>query len=154
MAFLNQWHTGYAFTTVSEAFPVSFNANSPAVFIGKQSDIRVRVHNDTSTGQIQLFADPAAAASAFTGPIGLQGPTRNNLRGPRFSNTDLSLNKHFQLHERYGLEFRAEAYNAFNQVNFSLPIGSVADINNQGTFGVINSDAGARVMQFSLRFDF
>ena len=37
VAFLNQWHTGFAFTTVSEAFPVSFNANSPAVFIGKQS---------------------------------------------------------------------------------------------------------------------
>ena len=36
----------------------------------------------------------------------------------------------------------------------SAAIGSVADINNQGTFGVINSDAGARVMQFSLRFDF
>jgi hypothetical protein len=52
------------------------------------------------------------------------------------------------------LEFRAEAYNAFNQVNFSLPIGSVADINNPNTFGVINSDNGSRVMQFSLRFDF
>ena len=158
VAFLNQWHTGFAFTTVSEAFPVSFNANSPAVFIGKQSDIRVRVHNDPTSGQIQLFADPKAAINAFTGPIGLQGPTRNNLRGPRFSNTDLSLNKHFQFHEKYGLEFRAEAYNAFNQVNFALPIGSVADINNPSTFGVINKDSGsesgARIMQFSLRFDF
>src|SRR5215831_12602126 len=155
-----EWHTGYAFTTVSEAFPVSFNANSPAVFIGKQSDIRVRVHNDPNTGQIQLFADPTAANSAFTGPISLNGPTRNNLRGPRFSNTNLSLNKHFQLHENYALEFRAEAYNVFNQVNFSLPQGSVADINNPSTFGVITSDSapdgvpGPRVMQFSLRFDF
>jgi hypothetical protein len=154
VAFLNQWHTGFAFTTVSEAFPVSFNANSPAVFIGNHSDIRVRVHNDTNTGQIQLFADPTAAINAFTGPIGLNGPTRNNLRGPRFSNTNLSVNKHFQLHENYGLEFRAEAYNVFNQVNFALPVGSVADINNPSTFGTITSDAGARVMQFSLRFDF
>jgi len=53
-----------------------------------------------------------------------------------------------------GLEFRAEAYNAFNQVNFDLPIGSVADIVNPSTFGVINRDAGPRIMQFSLRFDF
>ena len=154
VAFLNQWHTGFAFTTVSEAFPVSFNANSPAVFIGKASDIRVRVHNDPKTGQIQLFADPAAASGAFTGPIGLQGPTRNNLRGPRFSNTDLSLNKHFPLNETYALEFRAEAYNVFNQVNFALPVGSVADIQNPSTFGVIQADSGPRVMQFSLRFDF
>jgi hypothetical protein len=154
VAFLNQWHTGFAFSTVSEAFPVSFNANSPAVFVGNRSDIKVKIHNDPTTGQIQLFADPTAATNAFTGPIGLQGPTRNNLRGPRFSNTDLSLNKHFVIKENYGLEFRAEAYNAFNQVNFALPIGSVADINNSSTFGVIDSDAGARVMQFSLRFDF
>jgi Carboxypeptidase regulatory-like domain len=154
LAFLNQWHTGFAFTTVTEAFPVSFNANSPAVFIGNRSDIRTNVHNDPTTGQLQLFADPTSALKAFTGPIGLQGPTRNNLRGPRFSNTDLSLNKHFQIRENYGLEFRAEAYNAFNQVNFALPIGSVADINNQSTFGVINHDAGPRIMQFSLRFDF
>jgi len=154
VAVLNQWHTGFAFTTVSEAFPVSFNANSPAVFIGNRSDIKVRIHDDPTTGQIQLFANKDAALGAFTGPIGLDGPTRNNLRGPRFSNTNLSLNKHFQLHENYGLEFRAEAYNLFNQVNFALPVGSVADINNPSTFGVITSDAGARVMQFSLRFDF
>jgi len=154
VAFLNQWHTGYAFTTVSEAFPVSFNANSPALFIGTPHDIRVRIHDDPTTGQVQLFADPNAAIGAFTGPIGLQGPTRNNLRGPRYSRTDLSVNKHFQIRENYGLEFRAEAYNAFNQVNFALPIGSVADINNPSTFGVINADEAPRVMQFSLRFDF
>ena len=153
VSFLNQWHTGFAFTTVTEAFPVSFNANSPAVFIGTRHDIRTSVHTDAKTGDVQLFADPTAALNAFTGPIGLQGPTRNNLRGPRFSNTDLSLNKHFQIHESASLEFRAEAYNAFNQVNFALPTGSVADINNT-PFGVITKDAGARVMQFSLRVDF
>jgi len=100
-----------------------------------------------------MFADPTAALSAFTGPIGLQGPTRNNLRGPRFSNTNLSLNKHFTIKEAYALEFRAEAYNVFNQVNFALPTNSVADI-NAPNFGAITSDAGPRTMQFSLRFDF
>lgn len=154
VAFLNQWRSGFAFTTVSEAFPVSFNANSPAVFIGTRSDIKTKVHFDKTNGQVQLFADPTAALNAFTGPIGLEGPTRNNLRGPRFSNTNLSLNKHFQIRDKYGLEFRAEAYNAFNQVNFALPIGSVADINNPNTFGVINAAAAAREMQFSLRIDF
>jgi hypothetical protein len=154
VAFLNQWHSGFAFTTVSEAFPVSFNANSPALFIGKRSDIRTSVHNDPVSGQIQLFANPAAAQAAFTGPIGFESPTRNNLRGPRFSNTDLSVNKHFQLHENYALEFRAEAYNAFNQVNFALPTNSVADINSSAPFGAITADSGPRVMQFSLRLDF
>jgi len=153
IAFLNQWHSGYAFSTVTEAFPVSFNANSPAVFIGTPHDILTSVHVDSS-GVVQLFADPTAALNAFTGPIGLQGPTRNNLRGPRFSSTDLSLNKHFQIKENLGMEFRAEAYNAFNQVNFALPTNSVADINSSLPFGGISSDAGPRTMQFSLRVDF
>jgi hypothetical protein len=152
VAALTSWHTGFAFSTVSEAFPISFNANSPAVFIGKPADLKVNIHNDG--GQIQLFADPTAAINAFTGPIGLQGPTRNNLRGPRFSNTNLSLNKHFSITESSGLEFRAEAFNVFNHVNFALPGGSVADIQQPSTFGVITKDGGARVMQFSLRFDF
>jgi Carboxypeptidase regulatory-like domain len=154
VAALESWHTGFAFTTVSEAFPVSFNANSPALFIGKPSDIRTKVHTDPATGQIQLFADPTAALNAFTGPLGLQSPTRNNLRGPRYSNTNLSLNKHFAITESAGLEFRAEAYNAFNHVNYSLPTGSVADIAQPSTFGVITRDYGPRVMQFSLRLDF
>jgi hypothetical protein len=153
LAFLNTWHSGFAFTTVTEAFPVSFNENSPAVFVGQRSDIKTQVHNDPITGQIQLFANPTAALNAFTGPFGLDGPTRNNLRGPRFSNTNLSLNKHFVVGERYGFELRAEAYNVFNQVNFALPTNSVADI-NAPNFGAITSDAGPRVMQFSLRLDF
>ena len=113
----------------------------------------MKVHDDSSTGQIQLFSDPDAALNAFTGPIGLDGPTRNNLRGPRYSRTDLSLNKHFPITETAGLEFRAEAYNAFNHVNFALPTNSVADI-NAPNFGAITSDAGPRTMQFSLRIDF
>jgi hypothetical protein len=154
VAGLFSWHTGFAFTTISEAFPVSFNSQSPAVFIGKRSDIRVNVHTDPAHGQLQLFADPTAAINAFTGPLGLQGPTRNNLRGPRFSNTNLSLNKHFRIRENSELEFRAEAFNVFNHTNFNLPTGSIADITAPSTFGVITSDVGPRIMQFSLRFDF
>ena len=58
VAFLNQWHTGFAFTTVTEAFPVSFNANSPAVFTGNRSDIRDSIHTDPATGQLQWRSLP------------------------------------------------------------------------------------------------
>ncbi len=153
LAGLTRWNTGFAFTTISQAFPVSFNANSPAVFIGQRSDVKVNIHTDAN-GQVQLFADPDKAIQAFTGPIGLQGPTRNNLRGPRFMNVDLSLNKRFPIRESLSMEFRAEAYNAFNHTNFALPPGGVADITNSSTFGVITSTAAPRIMQFSLRLDF
>jgi hypothetical protein len=107
---------------------------------------------------VQLFADPTAANNAFGEPTGFQAGSRNNLRGPRLSVTDLSLNKHFSIRESYVLEFRAEAYNVFNHPSFGLPgggFGGTADITNPQTFGFISATAStARFMQFALRLDF
>jgi hypothetical protein len=160
-----QWHTGIAFTTLSNSFPISFNNDVPAIFNGNTSAVRTHVH--TTANGVQLFADPTAAINAFGPPTGFQAGSRNNLRGPRFSMTDLSLNKHFPINERYALEFRAEAFNVFNHPNFALPAGAqgrfggTADITDPSTFGFISSTEtipgssnGARFMQFALRFDF
>jgi Carboxypeptidase regulatory-like domain len=151
-----QWRTGLAFTTLSNAFPFSFNNDVPAIFNGSNSALKVHVHE--TQGQVQLFADPTKAINAFGEPLGFQAGSRNNLRGPHLSITDLSLNKHFLIRENYTLEFRAEAYNVFNHPSFGLPgggFGGTADISNPSTFGFIATTAsGARVMQFALRVDF
>jgi hypothetical protein len=44
---------------------------------------------------------------------------RNVLRGPRLSNTDLSLFKTFSITERLRFTFRAEAFNVWNHPSFS-----------------------------------
>jgi len=74
--------------------------------------------------------------------------------GPKNWQFDAALSRAFQIREGKRVEFRAEAFNAFNHANFALPVGSVADTNDPSTFGVITNDAGARVMQFSLRYEF
>jgi hypothetical protein len=151
-----QWHTGLAFTTLANAFPLSFNNNVPAIFNGDTSALNIHVH--TTQGKVQLFVNPTAAIGAFSEPLGFQAGSRNNLRGPHLSITDLSLNKHFPIGEKYIVEFRAEAYNVFNHPSFGLPgggFGGTADISNPSTFGFITTTASAaRVMQFALRFDF
>jgi hypothetical protein len=105
LAGITTWHTGFAFTTVTEAYLYSDNNNIAAEFNGDTAAIKTHIHNDN--GQIQLFSNPTAALGAFTGPVGLQTGSRDNLRGPRFFDVDLSLNKHFPITERLGLEFRA-----------------------------------------------
>lgn len=154
------WHSGYAFTTVSNAFPISFANNAPAIFNGDRSAIATHIHSDPTTG-VQLFADPDAARAAFRGPLGLEGGTRNNLRGPGFTNFDIGVAKHFPVTEKVTVEFRADAFNAFNHVNFGLPgvssgalNGGTADISDPGSFGIITTAAKPREIQFALRLDF
>ena len=58
--------------------------------------------------------------SAYNAPTGLTfGNTgRNYLYGPRTSNFDMGIFKHFPIHESITSEFRLEAFNVFNHTQF------------------------------------
>jgi hypothetical protein len=59
---------------------------------------------------------------------------RNNAWGPRFFNGDMSVSKNLTFHERYTAQFRMDAFNAFNHINFGNPNGTV-DSGSAGTIG-------------------
>ncbi|MGA2772145.1 MAG: TonB-dependent receptor [Bryobacteraceae bacterium] len=101
-----------------------------------------------------FFLDSTLATTTMTFPLagGVGTSGRNAFRGPRFFDTDVSLVKRFKITERKSVTYRAEAYNLWNNVNFSTPAVSIA---TPTTFGKISSSVnGARVMQMALRFDF
>jgi len=161
---LVSWRTGLAFQTVANAYPISFANNVPAIFNGDGSAISDHIHAEvnsaTGVPTMQLFRSESAALGAFSGPLGIEAGSRNNLRGPHFSDFDMGLIKHFPLTEQMHMEFRADAYNVFNHPNFELPGAyGTADITSPSTFGVISSDYGSqiggfRVLQLALRLDF
>jgi hypothetical protein len=71
----------------------------------------------------------------------------NSLYGPGFTQTDLSLVKRTYFSERGNVEFRATAYNAFNQTNFT--IGN--QIFDSSAFGRITTTRGnERQFHFAL----
>jgi hypothetical protein len=83
---------------------------------------------------------------------------RNHFRGPGINNWDVVLQKATQISERLSLEFRTEAYNLFNRVQFGQPGNLTSD---PGTFGQSTSEvrradetSGARQIQFGLRLRF
>ena len=67
-------------------------------------------------------------------------------------NFDIAVAKAFYLPwEGHRLQFRAEAFNAFNQVSFVNPS---LDANTPSNFGQFTSAMAPRVMQFALRYEF
>ncbi|HET9409402.1 MAG TPA: carboxypeptidase-like regulatory domain-containing protein [Candidatus Sulfotelmatobacter sp.] len=150
---LASWHTGWAYTTIAQSFPLSFVNNVPGIFNGDTAALKTNVHTDAK-GKVQIFADPTAAINSFRGPLGLEAGSRNILRGPHYQNFDFGLGKHFPIKERLQMEFRADAFNALNHANFGLPQAGATDITNSNVFGVITNTADPRTLQLALRLDF
>ena len=102
-----------------------------------------------SDAVIAQLKDTALVPGA--GQLGTAG--RNSFRGPRYFTTDISLLKRFRIRgERTFVTFRAEAYNLFNNANFSTP---GFNLQSPQAIGAITGIVGdPRRMQMALRFDF
>jgi hypothetical protein len=98
-----------------------------------------------SSGNL-LFTQPAKGT--FVNTPG----SRNLLHNPGFQNWNLGLYKKFAIGEKSGLQFRAQAFNAFNHPNWG---GASFNPTNLSTFGKITGKTNdVRNLQFSLRFYF
>lgn len=105
------------------------------------------------TGASQFWFDTAGFARlpAFTrraNPI-----YYDDLRGPSFTNLDAVLSKRFAIWERVRPEFRLEAYNAFNVINWANPTTNIA----ASDFGRTNNLAAGnlgRQLRYALRVEF
>lgn len=113
-------------------------------------------------GDKTRFLNPAAFALPGIGQFGSLG--RGVIRQPGIENIDFSVVKNWKVRERYGLQFRAEMFNAFNHTNFSgfnVNLGLENNINNpnfgqvtNGSFGRFNAARDPREIQFGLKFSF
>jgi len=104
-----------------------------------------------NNGVPSLFPNTSASGNYFQQAGGTTG-SRAIVRLPGAINFDIALMKTFSLPwEGHRLQFRAEAFNAFNHVNLYNPI---LDINNTAQFGEFQAAQPARVMQMSLRYAF
>lgn len=89
-------------------------------------------------------------AFAATPPLKFGTSGRTIICGPAWPNTDLSVFKNFSFSERWVLQFRAEAFNAFNNVRFNPPDMNVVS----PAFGTLQSAERPRVLQMALRLSF
>jgi len=143
------------FTTYQTSTPLQISANNVAGLFnpigvannnGRSGKLDGPIHDrllryfDTS-----VYSQPAA----FT--FGNMANYAPDLRGPGIRNWDISMFKEFRIKERATLQFRTEAFNALNRVQFGAPNTSVTS--NQ--FGQISTQANSpRQIQFGLKLLF
>jgi len=162
----NRWTEGWSvsgITRYSTGFPVTLynyedtsllgtqgnGINNLAVdgleFSGGQLDINHNPRNGNPYFNTPLFAPP---------PLGSLGNTsRRFFSGPGINNYDLTLQKNLKLTESKFLEFRLEAFNAFNHAQFYGPTAVDGNINSP-TFGRIVAAAPPRLVQIASKFIF
>ena len=87
---------------------------------------------------------------------------RNAVRRPGITNWNLALFKNFQISGRKSFQYRLEAYNVLNSVQFSDvdrtarfdPAGAQVNANFGTAIGIANPTRPPRVIQMSVRFNF
>ena len=104
-----------------------------------------RSHSSRADEVLQ-FLNTSAFQKPPTGYYGSSG--RNIVTGPAFVTNDFALLKDFVTWKEQRFQFRAEFFNAFNQVNFS----SIRNTMTDSRFGQISGVNTGRQIQFGLKY--
>jgi hypothetical protein len=146
-------------STLQEGLPQPFTATPNLT--GFNTGLRPNVVagcNPVLSGSVQSRLNHYFNTSCYSVPapftFGSESRTDPALRGPGIANWNFALFKRTAITERFNLEFRAEAFNLFNRVQFGPP-NTAATTNANSTFGVISSQANtSRLIQLGLRLRF
>jgi len=78
------------------------------------------------------------------------------LRGPRFQNWDMNLQKNILFKERYNVQLRADSFNVFNHPNFATPNAAISNTSSVGTITGISGTPSyeQRTVEFAAKFSF
>ena len=117
--------------------------------------LRATQTGDPNSGAPRTFTQ-FFNTSVFSVPVAGTGALPNERPGavrlPGFWRTDLGLFKNIKLSDKFGFQFRAEAFNAFNHTN---PVCcSSLSVTGGAAFGAISSTRDPRTMQLGLKFAF
>ena len=140
-----KFRSGNPFTVTNNNVDANLdgNTNDRAQLIGDP-------HLDGPTAA-KWFNTAAFAQNRVVTGVATDGNSpRNLLDSPGYRDIDLAISRDFKLSERLGLQFRAEATNAFNMVSLGTPGTGVGS----STFGVITGASSMRQMQFGLRLTY
>ncbi|MGC2163072.1 MAG: carboxypeptidase regulatory-like domain-containing protein [Silvibacterium sp.] len=174
---ITEIQTGDPFSIVGLVYDNAGVANGEGT--GSYVDVAPGVSTSHITGpklQGGIFGPLLYNPAAYNMPTGLTfgDSGRNSLHGPRTSNFDMGIFKHFPIGEKISTEFRAEAFNVFNHTqftgvnnspscygsngNYAYSFGNSDCVNGNANQGILPSSFlhpdgvhDPRIMQFALK---
>ena len=174
--FINGWQiSGITDAQAGQPFSVSYSApGSPVGQVSGRANRAAGVALYPGTKTKAQWFNPAAFSAPqcynanTTGTCSsiysASGPTTYDtygnsgydmLRGPRFQDWDMSLQKNISWHEHENVQLRADSFNVFNHPNFGTPNANISNSN----VGTITGMSGTpsyeqRTLEFALKFNF
>jgi outer membrane receptor protein involved in Fe transport len=143
-----------AVQTYNSGTPIGVTENAPLPIFNGANRPEVTTYNWLTpfSGSFDPNKETYLTASAFPAqPLGVLGnaPRLNSqVRNFAALNENVSLAKTFSVKERFRLDFRAEAFNILNRVQFGGPSTNL----NSSSFGIVSSQANSpRQMQGALK---
>ena len=140
---VNVTYSPTSFQSVSTILNQRPNQISSVAVLPRSQRVRINGNQGITTLNLAAFSLPDQ-----NHPYGSAG--RNSIRFDPYYNTDIGLHKNFPLYpEGVSFDFRAEAFNIFNQTNFAFPSSGYSPTST--SFGVVTASTTgpARILQFA-----
>jgi hypothetical protein len=154
--------TSYAVPRLIPSTPITQFQTGTPVNVGPNLYNALTIPAPANIGPL----NPTLGISDY-GPFPASMMARNSLRGPGAWNVDAAVQKDFKLTERFGLVFRAEAFDLFNHHNYyvntttlayfsatTTPMQVIEEKGGLGTIATGGNHDERRFGQFSLRLTF
>jgi Carboxypeptidase regulatory-like domain len=162
----NRWTQGWSLSGITHfatGFPVTLYNYGDNSLLGAEPN---GVNNygvdepDYTPGPLEINSNPRNGKPYFNttlfseNALGTPGTAaRRFFYGPGINNFDLALLKNVRLTESKSLQFRLEAFNAFNHAQFYGPSAVDGNISSS-TFGQVVSAAAPRILQIAAKLNF
>ena len=144
--FIYTYQSGQPFTVTCPVATSEFGCFADTV---KGQSLYAGPHNYTQWLNPAAFAQPPIATQIGESNYAVLGGGAQQARGPSFTNLDSSVFKNFNFTNSLYMQFRAEAFNTFNNVQFGQPTQLNFTTSN---FSQITSQRNPnRVMQLALK---
>ncbi len=161
------WQSGLPYTLGFNNCNATIPGDAPCRLNGSANRLKTTLQGVPGSGAGVSFFNPIPNVCAGNNPQGFTCPGLdtigniggNTAFGPNFFNSDMSISKNITFHERFTAQFRMDAFNAVNHINFGNPNGTVDQANagsiTGGPFPAgIGGTTNPRQLQFTVHLAF